>query len=156
MSDQGTIYRAYERQDLDSPRLYDGVRTRRMASFMFDYAIVLLLSVPAALVIFLLGIFTLGLGWILYSVLLPVVAIVYLAFTMGGASQATPGMRLAGLRVEKLDGGAVNAPLAVLHGILFWASATLLTPFVLLVALVTPRKQLAHDLLLGTVVVRRR
>ncbi|ORE97383.1 hypothetical protein ATO4_08692 [Aurantimonas sp. 22II-16-19i] len=141
---------------LDAPRAYSGVRTRRMLSFVFDYTIVLLLSVPVAIVVFLLGIVTFGLAWGLYAVLLPVIAIVYLAFTMGGSSQATPGMRMAGVRVARLDGGIVDPPLAVLHGVLFWASNAVLTPLVLLVGLFTRRKQLLHDLLLGTVVVRDR
>lgn len=140
---------------LDEPALYDGVRTRRIVSFIVDYTFVLLLSVPAAVVIFFLGIVTLGLAWGLYAILLPLIAILYLAFTMGGPGQATPGMRIAGVRIARLDGGEVDAPLAVLHGVLFWASNAVLTPFVLLVGLFTARKQLLQDLLLGTVVVRR-
>jgi uncharacterized RDD family membrane protein YckC len=142
--------------DLDAPRLYDGVRTRRMMSFVIDYALVLLLSVPAAIVVFILGIVSFGLAWGLYAILLPVIAIVYIAFTMGGSKQATPGMRVAGVRVARLDGGRVDPTLAVLHGVLFWASVSVLTPFVLLVALFTRRKQLLHDVLLGTAVIRDR
>lgn len=156
MSEQGTLYRTFERRDLELPRLYDGVRTRRAMSFVFDYAAVLLLCIPVAVMIFFLGILTLSIGWHLYAVMLPGVALIYVAFTMGGRSQATPGMRLAGVRVERLDGGQVDPATAVLHGILFWVSVTFLTPFVLLVALVTRRKQLLHDLLLGTVIVRDR
>ncbi|MEF2551862.1 RDD family protein [Aurantimonas sp. A2-1-M11] len=142
--------------ELDSPRLYDGVRTRRMMSFVVDYALVLLLSVPAAIVVFVLGIVSLGLAWGLYAILLPLIAIAYVGFTMGGRQQATPGMRVAGLRVARLDGAPVDPALAVLHGVLFWASVSVLTPFVLLVALFTRRKQLLHDLLLGTAVIRDR
>ncbi|GGD85969.1 RDD family protein [Aureimonas endophytica] len=156
MSNNGTLYRDGLRADLDAPRLYDGVRSRRVLSFLFDYLVVLLLAIPAAIVVFLLGILTLGIGWHLYAILLPAIAILYLAFTMGGSRQATLGMRFAGIRVEKLDGGRVDPPLAILHGVLFWASVTFLTPFVLLVALFTGRKQLLHDLLLGTVIVRDR
>ena len=156
MSEQGTIDRTYQRRDLDAPRLYDGVRTRRMLSFALDYAIVALLCLPAAIVVFFLGVFTLGFGWGLYAILPAAMAILYLAFTMGGAAQATPGMRLAGVRVEKLDGGSMDPALAVLHGVLFWTSVTFLTPLVLLVALATRRKQLLHDVLLGTVIVRDR
>ena len=75
---------------------------------------------------------------------------------MGGSAQATPGMGMAGIRVARLDGERVDPAVAVLHGVIFWAANTLLTPFVLLVGLFTPRKQLLQDLLLGTVVVRRR
>ena len=141
---------------LDAPRAYSGVRTRRMLSFVFDYTMVLLLSVPAAIVVFLLGILSFGLAWALYAVLLPVIAILYLAFTLGGSSQATPGMRFAGVKLARVDGGRVDPTLAVLHGVLFWAANAVLTPLVLLVSLFTPRKQLLQDLLLGTVVVRDR
>jgi uncharacterized RDD family membrane protein YckC len=156
MSEQGTLYRTLGRRDLDAPRLYDGVRTRRALSFLFDYAAVLILCIPVAVVIFFLGVLTLSIGWHLYAVMLPGVALLYVAFTMGGRSQATPGMRVAGVRVERLDGGPVDPATAALHGVLFWVSVTFLTPFVLLVALFTRRKQLLHDLLLGTVVVRDR
>ncbi|WP_102958567.1 RDD family protein [Mangrovicella endophytica] len=142
--------------DLDSPRAYEGVRSRRMLSFVVDYSLVILLAIPVAIVIFLLGILSLGLAWGLYAILLPLVAIPYVAFTMGGRHQATPGMRMAGIRVERLDGGRVDPVLAVLHGVIFWASNAVLTPFILLVGLFTRRKQLLHDLLLGTVVIRDR
>lgn len=156
MSEQGTLHRTFERQDLDSPRLYDGVRTRRVMSFVADYLMVLLLCIPVGILIFFLGILTLSIGWHLYAIMVPGVAIVYLAFTMGGRSQATPGMRLAGVHVERLEGGPVDPATAVLHGVLFWASVTILTPVVLLVTLFTRRKQLLHDIALGTVIVRDR
>lgn len=156
MSQQSAIELNVARTDLDAPRLYRGVRTRRVVSFLLDYAIVLLLCAPVAVMIFVVGLVTFGLGWSLYAVTLPAVAVVYLAFTMGGGAQATPGMRMAGVRVEKLDGTPVDPALAVLHGVLFWASVSFLTPLVLLVALFTARKQLLQDVLLGTVVVRSR
>ena len=141
---------------LDDPALYDGVRTRRIVSFLIDYSFVLLLSIPAAILVFFLGIVSLGLAWSLYGVLLPLIAVVYIAFTMGGSAQATPGMGIAGIVVVRLNGRDVDPAIAVLHGVIFWAANTLLTPFVLLVGLFTPRKQLLQDLVLGTVVLRRR
>jgi uncharacterized RDD family membrane protein YckC len=48
----------------------------------------------------------------------------------------------------------MNYGLALLHGVGFWFSVGILTPLILVVALFTPRKQLLHDLLIGTVVVR--
>ncbi|MEN3791249.1 RDD family protein [Fulvimarina sp. MAC3] len=140
---------------LDEPRLYRSALRRRSAAFLVDYAVVFLLSIPAAIVIFFLGIMTFGLAFGLYAVLLPAIAIAYIALTMGGERQATPGMRLADLEVRRLDGGTVDPTLAVLHGVLFWASTAILTPAVVLVGLFTRRKQLLHDVLLGTVVARR-
>jgi len=140
---------------LDEPRAYRSVRTRRVLSFVFDYTLVLLLCVPVYLVVTLLGVVTFGLGFLLYGVIFPLVAIPYVAFTMGGGAQATPGMRLFDLRIERLDGRKVDPALAVLHGVLFWAGNVLTSGFIVLLALFTPRKQLVQDLLLGTVVTRR-
>ncbi|MDB5564159.1 MAG: hypothetical protein JWP84_725, partial [Tardiphaga sp.] len=39
------------------------------------------------------------------------------------------------------------------HAVLFWASVSFLTPLVLVVGLLNGRRQLLHDLVLGTVVV---
>jgi uncharacterized RDD family membrane protein YckC len=40
--------------------------------------------------------------------------------------------------------------------VLFWAGNAILTPLVLLVTLFSDRKRTLHDLLLGTIVLRRR
>ncbi|ALN73611.1 RDD family protein [Aureimonas sp. AU20] len=140
---------------LDEPRAYRSVRTRRSLAFLVDYTIVLMLCVPAVFVIGLLGVLTLGLGWMLYAILFPLVALPYVTFTLGSASQATPGMRMFDLRLERLDGKPVDPALGAAHSILFWAAGALTSGFIVLVALFTPRKQLLQDLLLGTVVVRR-
>ena len=55
----------------------EGVRIRRVLAFIVDYFIVALLSFGAGVGVFLLGIITLGAGWLLYAVLVPLVAIAY-------------------------------------------------------------------------------
>ncbi|HEV7415671.1 MAG TPA: RDD family protein [Tianweitania sediminis] len=139
---------------LDEARLYDGVRSRRVLAFCIDYLIVGLLLVPFSIIVALLGVITLGLGWVLFGVLGPIVAIVYVYTTLGSARQATWGMRAMSLRLERLDGGRVEGTLAVLHSVLFWVANGLLTPLILLVTLFADRKRTLHDLLLGTVVIR--
>lgn len=142
-------------QGLDDWRLYEGVRTRRVLAFCIDYLMVLVLSVPFAVLVFLLGILTLGLGFALFGILFPTVALIYVAFTLGGANQATPGMRAMGIRLERLDGRRVDLLLAIVHTVLFWAANVILTPLVLLATLIFDRKRTAHDMLLGTVVIRQ-
>lgn len=139
---------------LEDARLYDGVRTRRVFAFLIDYLIVGLLMIPFGIVVALLGIVTLGLGWLLFGILFPIVAILYVWTTLGGPDQATVGMRMMGIRLERLDGRPVEGLFAVVHSVLFWAANAILTPLVLLLALVLDRKRTLHDLLLGTVVVR--
>lgn len=139
---------------LNDARLYDGVRTRRVIAFLLDYTFVALLMFPVAIAIAILGILTLGLGWLLYAIIFPLVALPYVWFTLGGRQQATPGMRLTSIRLERLDGGRVDGLFAVLHSVLFWAGNVILTPLILLAALFLDRKRTLHDLLLGTVVIR--
>ncbi len=129
-----------------------GVRTARIFSFFIDYLIVALLCIPFAIIIGILGILTLGLGWALYAVLPAVVAIIYLAMTMGGPNQATVGMGAMGIKIRKIEGGRVDPFLAILHGVLFWVFASF--PPLLLISLVSSKKRLLHDILLGTYVVK--
>ncbi|MDN2564965.1 RDD family protein [Aquibium sp. A9E412] len=138
----------------DDRRLYEGVRTRRVLAFLIDYVTIGILFIPFAILVFLLGLLTLGLGWFLYGVLGPAVALIYVAMTLGSPRQATLGMRMTGVRLERLDGGRVDSLLAVVHTVLFWAGNVILTPLILLAALVLDRKRTVHDLLLGTVVTR--
>ena len=143
--------------DLDPavhPERYEGVRSRRILAFLLDATAILLLMVLAFTVITVLGFLTLGLGWFLLPAVWPVVAILYEVLTKGGPASATPGMRAMGIELRTVAGERLDYPLALLHSLGFWFSVTLLTPLVLVVALFTGRKQLLHDLLLGTVVVR--
>lgn len=139
---------------LDDWRAYEGVRTRRVLAFCLDYLFVGLLSIPFAIIVLFLGIITLGLGFALFSILVPAVALIYVALTLGGPEQATPGMRMMGIRLERLDGKPVDSIIAVVHTVLFWAGNVLLTPLILLATLLLDRKRTVHDMLLGTVVVR--
>lgn len=139
---------------IDDWRLYDGVRTRRSVAFLIDYLLIALLTVPAAIVVAILGFITFGAAWLFFAVLGPLVALTYVWLTLGGTRQATPGMRIMDVRLERLDGRRVDGMLAVVHTVLFWAANAILTPMVLVATLLLDRKQTLHDLLLGTVVVR--
>jgi uncharacterized RDD family membrane protein YckC len=139
---------------LDDVRVYDGVRTRRVFAFFIDYLIVALLMIPFAILVAILGVLTLGLGWMLFGILFPAVALIYIWNTLGGPQQATVGMRMMDIRLDRLDGQKVDGMLAVIHSVLFWAANAILTPLVLLVTLFADRKRALHDLLLGTVVTR--
>ena len=142
-----------QRPTIDA-RVLDGVLSRRMLAFLVDYIIIGLLSVLAAVVVFFLGILTLGAGWLLYAILAPAVIAIYVWVTLGGPEQATIGMRVVNLRIERLDGTPIDGLTAVVHTSLFWAFNAVLTPLILLATLFLDYKRTLHDLLLGTVVVR--
>ncbi|TDK37054.1 RDD family protein [Rhizobium deserti] len=138
----------------DDWRAYSGVLSRRVLAFILDYLIVLLLCIPAAVVVFFLGIITLGLGFMLYPALFVIVALLYFGLTLGGPNQASPGMRMAGIAVARMDGKPMDFMTAMVHTVLFWLINSVLTPLILLAGLFIERSRLVHDLLLGTVVVR--
>jgi uncharacterized RDD family membrane protein YckC len=134
------------------PRLLDGVRRKRIVAFLIDFAIVCSLSLVAGIVVFFLGIVTLGLAWLLYGGIFPVVAILYSGMTIGSPRHATLGMRAAGL-VFRLDGGqAPGFAYGAAHVILFYVTVTFLTPFILLISLFNSRKRALHDILVGATV----
>ncbi|MDH7800458.1 MULTISPECIES: RDD family protein [unclassified Rhizobium] len=140
----------------DDWRAYSGVLSRRVFAFLIDYAIVLLLCIPAAVIVFFLGVITLGLGFFLYPALFVIVAVLYFGVTLSGASQATPGMRAMGIAMARMDGRRIDFLLATVHIVLFWVINSVLTPLILLAGLFTERSRLVHDFLLGTVLVRTR
>ncbi|MCV0396349.1 MAG: RDD family protein [Rhizobiaceae bacterium] len=154
MSDAHPINETGVMSRFDDGRLYDSVRTKRVLAFIVDYVIVGLLLLVVGFAVFILGLLTLGLGWLLFGILAPVVALTYVGMTMGGPTQATLGMRMMSIRLERLDGRPVDPLLAIVHTVLFWAGNAILTPLILLASLFLDRKRTVHDLLLGTVVVR--
>lgn len=136
-------------------RAYSGVLSRRALAFCIDYLLIGALWIPAAIVVFVLGIITLGLAWFLYPALFVIVALLYFGWTLGGQSQATPGMKAMGIAMARTDGRRMDFMLAVAHTVFFWIVNSVLTPLILLVGLFTDRSRLVHDMLLGTVMVRR-
>ncbi|KAA3504435.1 RDD family protein [Agrobacterium genomosp. 3] len=140
----------------DDWRAYSGVLSRRVFAFLIDYAIVLLLCIPAAVIVFFLGVITFGLGWFLFPALFVIVAVLYFGISLGGPSQATPGMRAMGIAMARMDGRRIDFLLATVHIVLFWVINSVLTPLILLAGLFTERSRLVHDFLLGTVMVRTR
>lgn len=138
----------------DDWRAYSGVLSRRVFAFIIDYLIVLLLCIPAAVIVFFLGIITLGLGFMLYPALFVIVALLYFGLTLGGPNQASPGMRAMGIAMVRLDGRQMDFLTAVAHTVIFWIINSVLTPLILLVGLFTDRSRLVHDMLLGTVIIR--
>ena len=138
----------------DDHRSLEGVRSRRMMAAAIDLGIIALLSIPVALIIFVLGVATLGLGFLLYGIMIPALALTYSGLTMGSRAQATLGMRIMDIHVDQLDGKPLDFVTAAAHSFLFWACNVVLTPFVLLATLFTDRKRTVHDILTGTIVRR--
>jgi uncharacterized RDD family membrane protein YckC len=138
------------------PELFRGLLTRRVFAFLIDLVV---LSVPVILgyiFIFVFGIVTLGLGFMLFWLAWPatiVWAIVYYGASIGGPHSATMGMRAMDLELRTWYGAPGYFVLGACHAVLYWVSISFLTPLVLLVGLFNGRRRLLHDIILGTVVI---
>lgn len=138
------------------PEMFRGVATRRVFAFLIDLVII---SVPVILgyvFIFVFGVVTLGVGFLLFGIAWPasvVWAIVYYGACIGGPSSATIGMRLMDLELRTWYGAPGYFVLGATHAVLFWVTVSFLTPFVVLLGLFNGRRRLLHDFVLGTVVI---
>ncbi|HLN38391.1 MAG TPA: RDD family protein [Xanthobacteraceae bacterium] len=139
-----------------NPELFEGVLSRRLLAFFIDVIIIAVPVMAAAIFIFLFGIVTLGLGWMLFWLLSPasiVWALAYYGLTMGSTASATIGMRTMGLEIRTWYGAPAYFLLGAVHAIVYWVSVSVLTPLILLVGLFNTRRRLLHDMLVGTVLI---
>src|SRR5437660_12251225 len=139
-----------------NPELFEGVLARRCIAFVIDVIIIAIPVLFAAAFIFIVGLITLGLGWILYWLLSPaavIVAICYYGLTFSSPASATIGMRAMDIEMRTWYGAPAYFVLGAVHAIAFYLSVTMLTPLVLLVSFFNERHRLLHDIVLGTVVI---
>lgn len=135
--------------------LTHGVLTRRVIAWCIDVFLIGILVWLAWIVIFALGVLTLGLGFVFLAGL-PAIGILYHILFVAGPGCATPGQRLCDLSVRREeDFGPPGLLRAVVFTVGLWI--TLGSAFVLLlVAPFTPRKRALHDIVAAVVVVRNR
>ncbi|WP_029006055.1 RDD family protein [Azorhizobium doebereinerae] len=138
------------------PEYFQGVLSRRLLAFVVDAVMIVAPMVLLAIFIFVFGIVTLSLGWMLFPLLSPafvIWAVCYNAITLGAPASATLGMRLMDLQMRTWYGAPAYSVLGAVHAVAFWVSVSVFTPLVLLVGLFNGRRRLLHDMLVGAVVV---
>jgi uncharacterized RDD family membrane protein YckC len=138
------------------PELFRGVLLRRVIAFIIDLIVLVVPVVLAVVFIAVFGLLTLGLGWALFWLVSPasvIWAVVYYGTSIGGPHSATLGMRLMDLELRTWYGAPGYFVLGAAHAVLFYVSVSVLTPLVLLIGLFNGRRRLAHDIVLGTVVI---
>jgi uncharacterized RDD family membrane protein YckC len=141
---------------VQNPELFDGVLMRRTFAFLIDLVIIGMPVVLAGLFIFLFGVVTFGLGWLLFWLLHPaaiVWALVYYGYTLGSPASATLGMRLMDIQLRTWYGEPCYFVLGVAHALAYWVSVSVLTPLVLIVGFLNNRRRLLHDFVVGTVMI---
>ena len=142
-----------------NPELFEGVLARRCLAFIVDVIIIAIPVVFAAVFIFIVGLVTLGLGWILYWLLSPAAviwALCYYGLTFGSPASATLGMRVMDIEMRTWYGAPAYFVLGAVHAIAYWLTVSFLTPLILLVAFFNHRRRPLHDMLVGTIVINNR
>lgn len=139
-----------------NPELFEGVLARRLLAFAIDVIVIAIPLILAWIFIFVFGLVTFGLGWVLFWMLSPasvIWALVYYGMTLGSPASASIGMRAMELQMRTWYGAPAYFVLGAVHAVVFWVSVSVLTPLILLVGFFNARRRLLHDILVGTVII---
>lgn len=138
-----------------APALFDNVLGRRVSAYIIDLVLLALIAAAVMAVSAVAGFLTFGLAWMLIPVSMVVAIVLYYAATLGSPRRATVGMQTMDLVLTHTRNTPLNGWVAFLHPLLFWATFWISWPVSLVMPLLTPRRQMLHDLVLGTLIVRR-
>lgn len=138
-----------------APELFDGVLTRRVMAYLIDVALLIAAVAVVSLASLVLGFFTFGIPWVLLPVLIPLIVLGYYAVTLGSPMRATIGMSMFDLVLTPARGRPLDGWAILIHPIVFWITVWFAWPISLIVALITPRRQMVQDLVTGTLMLRR-
>lgn len=138
-----------------APELFEGLLTRRVTAFVIDCIIIGAMILAFSFVGLIAGFLTFGLAWLALVVVVPATIVLYYAATLGSQRRATVGMGMMDLVLTPTRGQPLDGWMAFLHAGVFWITTWISWPLSLLFALFTPRRQMIHDLVTGTLMVRR-
>jgi uncharacterized RDD family membrane protein YckC len=138
-----------------APELFEGVLARRAVAWLIDCVIIGGITIAALLVGLVIGVVTLGLGLLALPFIIPIAILGYYAATLGSPMRATVGMQAMDIVLTPVRGTPLNGWSILVHPLLFWLTIWISWPFTILFALFTPRQQMIHDLVVGTLMLRR-
>lgn len=152
---QADTARPYLPDPATAPELFDGILSRRVVAYLIDLALIGILASVFGVIGLIFGLLTLGLGLVTLAFVVPAAVVVYYALTLGSPRRATVGMQMMDIVLTPTRGQPLDGWMSILHAALFWLTMWLHWPISLAFALFTPRRQMIHDLVLGTMMVRR-
>ncbi|MGE4611186.1 MAG: RDD family protein [Paracoccaceae bacterium] len=134
--------------EMDS-QFYDKVPTRRLVAWVFDGIITFGIT-------FLIGIFTIGLGFLAFPLVWLLVGLIY-RWSSISAKSSTWGMRMVGIEFRDKHGEKFSSGLALSHTLIFTiGTGFFLVQIVSIVLILTSRYgQSVQDMILGTTAVNR-
>ena len=155
MTQEYAASRPYLPDPATAPELFDGLLTRRVIAYFIDLAVMGALVLALTIVGAILGVLTFGLAFASLVFVIPAAIVLYYAATLGSPRRATVGMQMMDIVLTPTRGQPLDGWMAILHALVFWLTFWICWPISLLFALFTPRRQMIHDLAVGTLMVRR-
>jgi len=137
-----------------APEYYVGVLWRRVFAYGVDLIFIGMLLVLLWILLATLTVASFGLLSPLW-VLLGLTPLAYHTLLIGGPRSATLGMRLFGIEVRSWTGERPHYLQALVQTAVFYITTAPTCSLILLVALFNRRRRTLHDLLAGTLVIRR-
>lgn len=128
---------------------YTSIPAKRFFAWIADVILV-------SLTTFLVGVFTLGIGWLLFPLFYLAIDFTYRWLTLKTGS-ATLGMRLMAIEIRNWSGQRLESQEAALHTLAYMVCAGFALPQFISILMIVfgPRKQGLHDILLGTAAINR-
>jgi uncharacterized RDD family membrane protein YckC len=139
---------------LSAPGYYDGLLWRRSLGFLIDVMLVWALNAALAVAFWLGGVLTLGLLWPLGALALAILPVAYHTYFIGHGG-ATPGMAFFDVQLRDWTGKRLDYGQAFLQTALFYTTVSLTGGLILVVGLFNDRRRTLHDILAGTLALRR-
>jgi len=137
-----------------SPGYYRGVLSRRVFAYCVDVVLIAILLVPVWLVCATLTVISFGIlspVWVIFAL----VPIAYHSLQIGGRRSATLGMRMFEIEVRSWTGERPSVLQAFIQTVLFYMTTAATGWLILLIAPFERRRRTLHDMLAGTLVIRR-
>jgi uncharacterized RDD family membrane protein YckC len=138
-----------------APELFEDILPRRIFAWFADLVIMGAVTVLVSVFGGIVGFFTFGLGWLALVIVIPLVILGYYAATLGSPKRATIGMQMMDIVLTPARGQPLDGWRILIHPIIFWITCWFAWPLSLIVALLTPRREMLQDLITGTLMVRR-
>lgn len=128
---------------------YNSIPGKRFFAWIADVILVTLTTI-------LVGLFTLGIGWLLFPLFYIAIDFTYRWMTLRSGS-ATLGMRLMAIEIRNWAGQRLDSGEAAMHTLAYMVCAAFALPQLISIAMIVfgPRKQGLHDLFLGTAAINR-
>jgi uncharacterized RDD family membrane protein YckC len=140
---------------LADPQLFEGIILRRALAYITDLLVLVGIAILFKIGLVFLTIISFGLLTPLLILIGAIIPVAYHTLTIGGPASATLGMRLFGVEVRVWNGGKPGYLQALLQTVVFYVSTSMTAGLILLWALFNNRHRCLHDVLCGTVVIRR-